>query len=207
MTLTSKQKKSLWIVAGVLVTLHFAPNLLLTARRAMASRQQTAAVQKPSPRRPQAAELNQAGPPPFPVDPENAQFRRLVGDWIGGGILLNRGACHMGFQLKPLPGKPGYRGYSTLSCNPSLALLGKSASRENMAKDAINAMTPTSTIMTGEAKDGEIDFHIDKTIGTPPDGCVITGFNVMPFGEQIAVEWQAGTCPGGHMILKRVTNL
>jgi hypothetical protein len=35
----------------------------------------------------------------------------------------------------------------------------------------------------------------------------MTGFRVSPFADQIAVQWEAGTCQGGQMVLNRVTNL
>ena len=68
-------------------------------------------------------------------------------------------------------------------------------------------MTPTSAIMSGAVVNGEIVFHIDKAIGTPLDGCIWTGFTVSPFADQIAAQWQAGTCQGGQMVLNRVSYL
>jgi hypothetical protein len=141
-------------------------------------------------------------PPPAPMSPEdelNAQAVKMTGDWLGAGILQNRGLCRIGLQIRPAPDKPGnYTGYSTTSCNPSLALLGHAATRENMAKDTINAMTPTSVIMTGAAEGGEIVFHISEAIGTPTNSCPMTGFKASPFGEQVAVQWQAEPCKGGR---------
>jgi hypothetical protein len=71
----------------------------------------------------------------------------------------------------------------------------------------INGVTPTSTIMSGAVVKGDLVFHVDKAIGIPADGCPWTGVTVSPFGEQVAIEWQAGTCKGGQMILNRVTNV
>jgi hypothetical protein len=207
MPITDKQKKQfVWAGAALLGVCYFAPSLVNATRHAFS--RPDPVIAKPSPVHVAAAP---PPPPPAPVSPEdalNAQAAKMAGDWLGAGILQNRGLCRIGLQIRPVPDKPGnYTGYSTTGCNPSLALLGHAATRENMAKDTINAMTPTSVIMSGAAKGGEIVFQISEAIGTPPDGCPVSAFKASPFGEQIAVQWQAEPCKGGQLILNRVTNL
>jgi hypothetical protein len=141
-----------------------------------------------------------------PEDALNAQAAKMMGDWSGGGLLPARGLCKVGLQIKPDPLKAGsYSGFSTTSCNPAFAMVGRS--RQEMTQKVLADITPVSLIMSGSAVKGEIHFQIDKAVGTPSDGCAITGFSATPFGEQVMAQWQAGTCQGGQMVLNRVTNL
>lgn len=204
MPVTEKQKKLIWVGAALLGAYYFAPSLINAARHSFSHPQ--AEVAKPSPIR--IAPVNQPAPL-TPIQASNAQVaRQLTGDWIGAGVLPARGLCRIGLQIKPDPLKPGsFTGYSTTGCNPALALTGQAANRQNRAQAAIASMTPVSVIMTGSISGAEMDFTVDKNIGAPPDGCVITGFTASPFGEMLAAEWKAGTCPAGQMILKKATNI
>jgi hypothetical protein len=209
MKLTDKQKKLIWIAVAVLAVLHFAPRFLLMTHQMMVTNRNV--QQKPPAGRP-------AMPTPLAAQPKpgtdangnplpDLRFVRLTGDWMGGGILPNRGVCRMGFELRLLPGTTGYTGYSTLTCGPSLPFSGKPQTRENQTASALAQMTPISTILSGQVQDKSIVFHVDQQIGTSPDGCPITGFSATPFGEQIAVSWQAGNCQGGNMIMQRVAKI
>jgi hypothetical protein len=204
MQITDKQRRFAWI-GGALVAIYFAaPWIINTVRNASTPTQ--AAVAKPSAAH--IAPLPPAPPPP-PISPEdalNAQAAKMMGDWSGGGLIPARGLCKVGLQIKPDPLKPGsYSGYSTTSCNPAFAMVGRS--RQEMTQKVLTGITPVSLIMSGSAVKGEIHFQIDKAVGLSAD-CPITGFSATPFGEQVMAQWQAGeTCQGGQMILNRVTNL
>jgi hypothetical protein len=204
MPITDKQRKMIWTGAILFCLYYFVPALVSAGRHAFTAEQP--AITKPSP-------AHVAVSPPMDAATQQAvasaaQFDKLAGDWTNSVMLPNRGLCKLALQLRTVPGKPGsYNGYSTTSCMLSLALLGHSATRENMAKDSINSMTPTSTIMTGTVTGGQIVFHIDQAIGTPPEGCTpMESFRASPFADQVAVEWRAGAC-SGQMVLNRVTNL
>jgi len=205
MPITDKQRKLIWVGAALAGAYFLAPTLINHARQAFSTPEVT--VVKPSPAKPAPI-----APQPVVISPQQASdaqvARQLTGDWIGAGVLPARGLCRIGLQIKPDPQTPGnFIGYSTTSCNPAFALTGQTGTRENRARAAAVAITPTSVIMTGKAGANAIDFTIDKSIGVPMDGCAITGFTASPFGEMLAVEWKAGTCQGGQMILKKVPSI
>jgi hypothetical protein len=203
MQITDKQRKFAWIGGGLVAIYFAAPWIINTVRNASTPTQ--AATAKPSAAH--IAPLPPAPPPP-PISPEdalNAQAAKMLGDWSGGGLIPARGLCKVGLQIKPDPLKPGgYSGYSTTSCNPAFAMVGRS--RQEMTQKVLTDITPVSLIMSGAAVKGEIHFQIDKAVGLSAD-CPITGFSATPFGEQVMAQWQAETCQGGQMILNRVTNL
>jgi len=206
MQVTDKQRKLIWAGAALIGICYFAPSVITKIHQASAPEEPV--VAKPSPVRVALPPAPRPNPEALKAAATAAEFNRLAGDWSGAALLPSRGLCKLGMQIRTIPDKPAtYKGYSTTSCNISLALMGKRASKENMARDTINAMTPTSTIMTGEIVNGQIAFRIDSNIGVPPDGCAVTAFTVSPFADQIAAQWQAGTCQGGQMVLNRVSNL
>jgi hypothetical protein len=68
----------------------------------------------------------------------------------------------------------------------------------------IRQMEPVSAELTGSLENGAITFHVDKVIGIPWDGCTLTSYSITSFGsQQIAAQWQEGSCPGGQLILVR----
>jgi hypothetical protein len=209
MQVTDKQRKLIWVGAALIGAYYLIPPIINTVRGA--SPPPPAVEAKPSPVR----AIVPPPPPPSPADPAvlkaaatTAAFDKLAGNWFNAAVLPYHGLCRIGLQIKTVPDKPGtYTGYSTTTCNPYIALTGKPATRANIGQANIESMAPTSIIMTGDIENGAIVFRIDRNIGIPPDGCAITGFNVSPFAEQIAAQWQAGTCRGGQMILNRVSNL
>jgi hypothetical protein len=208
MPITDKQRKLIWAGAAIIGVYYFAPSLINASRQAVAPA--PAVVAKPS-------LVHIAAPAPPPPDPAalqaaatSAQFGRLSGNW-SGGATLPQGMCRLALQLRTIPEKPGgYSGYSTMICNPSLVLLSQRMPKQERDIEIAKSMTPASTIMSGSVENNAIVFHIDKNIGIPLGGCVITGFTVSPFGgEQIAAQWQAGapSCQGGQMVPNRVSNL
>jgi hypothetical protein len=208
MQVTDKQRKFIWAGAALIGICYFAPSIITKVRQAAAP--QEPVITKPSPTR--LAPLPPPQPAPDPAAIKEAatvaELNKLAGNWFNAAVLPYHGLCRIGLQIRAVPDKPGtYTGYSTTSCNPYIALTGKPATKENMAQQAIGSMVPTSVIMTGDVENGQIVFHVDRNIGTPPDGCAVTGFSVASFAEKIAVQWQAGTCQGGQMILNRVASL
>ena len=209
MQLTDKHRRFAWI-GGALIAIYFVAPWAINLVRQVSTPTE-AATSKPS-----AAHIAQVAPapPPPPPDPvalqlaaTAAQFNKLAGDWSGAAVLPSHGLCKLILQIRTVADKPAtYTGYSTTQCNPYLALTGKTATRENKARVAVESMTPTSVIMTGTVADNAIVFHVDRNIGTPPDGCAVTGFTVSPFADQVAAQWQAGTCQGGQLVLNRASN-
>lgn len=119
----------------------------------------------------------------------------LSGTWKGQGALSGRGVCTLKLELREGQAPGGYSGYSTLSCvTPSVRGRAKSASRVN----------PAAAVLTGVPENGSIRFRVDKTIEADANGCAATSFTATPFGtNQIAVQWQEGSCQGGQVLLSK----
>jgi hypothetical protein len=204
MKLTDKQRKYAWIGAAVLGVLYLGPSVLHSIQQAVtANRAAHAAIMKPTPIRvaPKTAAV-------VPSPPRDPAAMRLLGVWKATQDLPARGLCTLSVQVKRDPIQPEvFQGYSTISCLPSLSIVGARPTAANRALDAANARTPTSTIMSGALEDGSIRFHIDRLIGIPVNGCQITGFSLTPFGDgAVAAEWQNAPCPQGEMILHHPGN-
>lgn len=117
----------------------------------------------------------------------------LSGTWRGQGVLSGRGVCTLKLELREGQAPSSYSGYSTLSC--------VNASARGRANPA-SRMNPAASILTGVPQSGSIRFHVDKTIGADANGCTATSFTATPFGtNQIAVQWQEGSCQGGQILL------
>jgi hypothetical protein len=119
----------------------------------------------------------------------------LSGTWKGQGALSGRGVCTLKLELREGQAPSSYSGYSTLSCvNPSVRGRANPASR----------MNPAAAVLTGVPESGSIRFHVDKTIEADANGCAATSFTATPFGtNQIAVQWQEGSCQGGQILLSK----
>jgi hypothetical protein len=205
MQVTDKQRKLIWAAAGILALSYLAPHVIHMMRQAKAAPEPVTA--KPSP----VHIAPVPTPPPDPValqaQAEAAEFNKLMGDW-SGAATLPQGMCRLALQLRPVADKPAhYAGYSTMTCNPTLVLLSEHVPKQQRDIDLAKAMTPTSAIMSGAVENNAIVFHIDTNIGMPISGCAITGFTVSPFADQVAAQWQSGTCQGGQMVLNRVSNV
>jgi hypothetical protein len=202
MKLTDTQRKWLWIAGIALVVLHFAPRFIATIRQA---------ANPPAPPKPSAAHVAQVEPavvivpPVITVDP---QITNAMGIWLGQTVRPDQAtSCLLRLELKPTPLKPGdYTGYSTMSCGPTLALIGQRISQSGEAKAILTQMMPVSTILTGPAMNGALQLHASQTIGAPHDGCTVTDLTLTPFGDNnISVKWLESpeTCHGGDMLLRR----
>jgi hypothetical protein len=112
MQLTEKQKKYLWIAAGVLAVIHFGPGILMRARNTFAH---PAVLAKPSAARPA---LQQA-PPPAPPAPEIAAATRYGGVWMGDTILPDMNRCSLKLEIRLSDDVPKkLKGYVSKSCVP-----------------------------------------------------------------------------------------
>jgi len=201
MQITDKQRKFLWIAAGILAVVYLGPSLVNAVRMSIARAMAPAYAPKPSPAHlaPQTVTVNANSRPSTGIDPK---LLKLIGNYTGGAVLADRGFCRLSVQIKPNADLPGeFTGYSTMSCGPNFLARGRAAGQ---AATNLAALTPISTSMTGTPAGSAIAFTVDKNFGIPIDGCPISSMTVTPFaGSQIAAEWKAGSCHGGQLILNR----
>jgi hypothetical protein len=205
MTLTDKQRKYAWIGAAVLGVIYLGPAAIRSIRQAVLTNQAArAAVNKPSPIR-VAPSPSIVVTPSLPIDPA---IIHLLGSWQAGADLPERGRCIMTLQVKRDADRPGIlNGFETVHCLQSAALTGNAASVQGRARDVVTANTATSVIMSGKPEGSSINFHIDRLVGIPVNGCKITAYSATPFGDgAIAVEWKDAPCPDGNLILRHPGN-
>jgi hypothetical protein len=121
MKLTDKQRKALWIAAGVLTVVHFVPNVVNAVRQQSAAYRFAHAKPSPAVLAPDRASTRPAPPVPVAspapaapsVPPEVAELSKLVGIWGASVPRPNLGMCDIRLELKPGEEKPGFIGYST----------------------------------------------------------------------------------------------
>lgn len=198
---TSKQKRWL-LIGGILLAVWYFGLPAINSyrqqeayRRAIAARQEAAAKAAK-----QASPLPAAGA----SNPASASLDALAGIWQGGAVLP-QGMCGLKLELRRKPGDADhFAGYPVLGCMPIPGNpTGQAAGTE--AQRMIASANPMSAVLTGTPQNGSIMFTVDKVIGQTVAGCSMTGMTATPFGgDQIAVEWQEGTCPGGHLLVKRI---
>jgi hypothetical protein len=160
--LTQKQIKTVWIVAAVLVIIHFTPRFIQTVRQQFSH--------APVPARPAMAI-----PPPRPVPvPVNAQGlspevqTHFLGAWEGSQYTANNDQCKVHLELRPSPDQPGsISGYETRSCFNIPQFMSGKAPQGGLAA-AMKEYSPVATVLTGKFADGEITFNVEKTIGSSP---------------------------------------
>ena len=201
--LTEKNRKLAWIGAG-LVAIYFAGPWLMNTAHYVFAGSTAPPAKKPSPihTTPQVEVPKATRSPSF--DPEIVS---MIGSYGGAGLVPGLGFCQVALQIKRNADKSDeFTGYSSTRCNPSLALTGKVASRENMARDTLAAMSPTSVVARGEVKNGAIHFSVTNNIGVPADNCPISELTATPFASgEIALQWQATEqCMPGQMILRKL---
>ena len=199
--LTEKQKKTAWIVAGVLLFIHFLPGMVRTIAQAVASRQHR--VQPATPPKvslPAPVAVRQAAPAP-----PTAALTKFAGVFEGAQFLPNNDQCRVHLEIRPSPDRPGFiSGYETRSCfNVSQFVAGKSQART--LADAMREASPVSTVMTGSPDNGDISFQVDNVIGTSPFVCPMVSYRTSAFGaKSIVAQWRAVDCPEGSIVLTRV---
>jgi len=125
-------------------------------------------------------ELNTASVPP--------RMSGLNGIWGGRLALANRGNCNLRFEFHDDFSAPNqYKGFFQLWC-------GNNIDRAN----------PEAATLTGEGKEGTIEFKLATLIGTDSHGCAPSTLTVIPFGAgQIVGKWTETACPGGHVVMQR----
>jgi hypothetical protein len=194
-----KNRKYLWAAGAVLVFLYFTPAALQSFRQTAYYRQQAEAKARAQAGKGavQAAPSAAAIPSPSPTPLSN-----LTGMWQGQQAQSNRDLCQMALEMRD-NGAGGLAAYPRISCVALMPYL-PGPHKLTAAQAAAKSMSPVSAVLTGNRKDGAVAFHVDKTIGATFDGCAMTSFTVTPFGnDEVAAEWQNGTCGGGQIMLRR----
>lgn len=195
--LTNQQKKWAWIAGAILLTVHFAPNVINAMHHAFSST--PAVLPKPSP-----AQVAPAPPPP-PPSREVIAAGKYGGIWVGDALMPDQNRCSIRLEIRlsdEVPKK--LKGYESKSCVPLFPLAGGRIGRGSIA-DVIRATSPVSAVMTGTAQESGIRFTVDQNIGTPGDGCTLSGFTITDFGlGQVQAEWQESTCSSARMLLRKV---
>jgi len=197
-----KQKKFLAIAGIAVAVFYFFPAFFNAYQRAAYIRQMQA-IQAARAQAAQKSSPLPASPPQLPADDKSgmtpATFNNLLGVWQGGGAVPNRGMCNLKLELRKAPTPGQLTGFPTLFCMPA------TLQAMRPGNPALMQITPAAAVLTGTAKDGAIDFQVTRVL-SKGSGCEMTGFTVTPFGnDQIAAQWQEGTCPGGELQLKLVT--
>ena len=189
------------------------------ALRSRAARKPSAVVRAAAPvSRPAppvaAAPVAPPPPPPAPPTPEEiqaAQLAKLAGTVWGGTVPVpSIGFCEIRLEIKAAEGKPGFTGYSTMSCKNVLRFRPGQRSNPQNASGEMAAMLPVSAILSGEIKNGKIELLQEQAIGAR-EGCNITAASLVNFGDNnLAVTWKEGplaSCVGGQVVMHRVNGL
>jgi hypothetical protein len=208
-----KNKRFLWAAAAVVLFIYNAPSCRTLipypghGQRAPArsSRLQPAAPARAVATAPAAAataagKTSAVNPPTISVA-DAALFANFFGDWLGRSALPRHRMCTLKFELRENhePERP-FAGYSNLVCTPFWPYQPGRA-RMDSAAILTASQSPMSAILSGTPKNGSIQFHVDKTLGS---NCPMTALTLTPFGaKQIAVEWEDTFCGGGQMVLTR----
>ena len=198
--LTDKQKKIAWIIALVLVVLHFANPLIMTIRQRLSAPPAPALFQKPAAAASQAR-AQVAPPSQWAPDPSS----KWTGIYLGTVLSPNQDSCQMRLEIRNSDEKPGnYAGYLTRRCIPASPLMGGKITQQKIP-DILKDTNPISGIFSGPVVDGTLELHLDKSVGTAPDGCELTDYEISPFGQlQMAAQWKAGSkCPAGQILLSK----
>lgn len=203
--MNSNHKRKWWILGAALAALYFTPQALRSFRETAAYRQRMEALNA-------RAQATRAGgvsapapsaPGSAPAPTPNAAQGRLTGLWEGRQAQPTRDLCQIALEMRD-NGKSELAGYSQVHCVPMMPFL-PGPRKLDPGTAAFRSLTPVAAVLTGTLKEGAVEFHVDRTVGTTFDGCVITSFKVTPFGnDQVAAEWRNGTCGGGQMMLRKI---
>jgi hypothetical protein len=202
MNTEKKNRKPWWALAAVLVFIYFWPAARRSFNDAASYRDQGQGMDFRNPN----LRLPARQPAPTPNLPAPAALTPipdgLTGVWAGQQAQNTQEWCALNLEMRDKQAGE-MAGFVKLICYPlPTYYLGKTKIDRSIAY--LKTMTPLSAILTGTMKNGAIAFRVDKTIGTAPDGCNLTGFTVTPFGSgEVAVDWQKGACPGGQMTLRK----
>ena len=156
--------------------------------------------------------------PPSPEEVRAEQLSKLAGAVWSGSLPVNGvGICEIRLELKPGTEKPGFTGYSTMSCaNVQRFRPGQRTNAQNANKAILDA-TPVSAVLSGVIENGSIELHQDTAYGADSVGCNVISFSLSPFAEQMGAKWKEGlsdwkenpksVCPAGEVIMHRVRGL
>lgn len=202
--LTDKQKKAAWIVAGVLVFIHFfLPGIASSMRHAF-THNAPAVLPKPSPMR-----TAPVPPPTPPPSPEALAAGKYGGVWAGDELMPDQNRCGIRLEIRLSDDMPKkLKGYESKTCIPVQPLAGGKGARGNIA-GIIRETAPLSAVLTGTPSGEGITFTVDSIIGTPYDGCNLIGMTITGFGQgQVQAQWQSQSspqapCPDNRMLLKK----
>jgi len=219
MKLTDKQKKALWIAGAVLIVIHYAPTFINMVRQQSAGYRTAQAKPSPIPAPDRASQrLIRPSLPDAPsVSPEAMELSKLVGLWAGGMPVPGMaGGCEIRLELKAGTEKPGFTGYSTMSCANVQRFRPGQRNLQNLDKVLLDA-TPVSAILSGVIEGDNIVLRQDRAFGAESNGCNIVEFILTPFSELMGASWKEGTanwkqepvssCPNGQVIMHRVRAL
>ncbi len=191
MNLTDKQKKGLWILAGVLVIIHFfLPGIVTTVRHAF-THTAPAVLPKPSP----------AVPMPPPAPPSSTVNQKLIGYysgvWMGSMTTAKFDKCDLRLELRQdQEDLTKMMGYLTKTCVPFANIQHRSAS------SLVLAANPETSVMVGVINADSIVFAIDQTTGMQPGDCPLSAFSTRIFGlTGLNAEWKQGNCSSGTAML------
>lgn len=202
MNTDSNDRKWMWAAIIVVAVLYFTPQVMQSFRQAAFYRQQ---AQNPQVQNGRALPTNAVAParsmvPGNPVAPVARPMPSLlVGTWQGQQMQAGRKLCTLTLEMREsTPDVMG--GYAKLTCYP-LPVAGQA---HYPAQNIARYLSPTAAVLSGRIENGAVAFRIDKTIGTTPEGCALSEFNVSSFGnDQVAAQWEIGACGKGEVIAQR----
>jgi hypothetical protein len=202
MNTQSNSRTWMWVAIIIVAVLYFTPQVMQSFRQAAFYRQQALNAQLQNNR----ALPTGAVSPAMPVVPGNPVMPTarpapslLVGTFQGQQMQAGHRVCNLVLEMRE--GAPGVLGgYAKLTCYP-LAIPGQSGyPQQNVAR----YLSPSAAVLSGHVENGVVAFHIDKTIGATPEGCVLSAFTVSSFGnDQVAAQWEIGACGKGQVIAQR----
>jgi hypothetical protein len=202
-----RNRKLLWAAGAVLVFLYFAPSALQSFRQATFYRQQAEARASAQAGRGTAQAAAPSASPTnvsanAPATAATIPMSNFTGMWQGQQAQPNRDLCQMALEMRDNAG--GLSAYPRINCVALMPYL-PGPHKLNPEQATAKSMSTVSAVLTGTRKDGAVAFHVDKAIGATFDGCALTSFTVTPFGnDEVAAEWQNGTCERGQIMLRRV---
>jgi hypothetical protein len=187
--------------------------------RAMGARKPSAgivraAVPRPVVPLPPPVVLPVAPPVSSPEEIEAAKLAGLLGNWGGTVPRPNLGMCAFKLKLEAGTEKPGFIGYSVLSCANLLQFRPGQRSNPKNANDAMLDSIPVEAILSGSAgKDGSIVLWQDKALGATRAGCNVISITLTPFEGHLQAAWKMGpvnwkespvnNCESGQLLLSR----
>jgi hypothetical protein len=205
------------VLGAAVLWLLFGGSLRSTVR-AMGSRKPSPVIVRTAPRpvAPAPPVVVPVAPPAPALPPDVVELNKLVGIW--GGSVPAEGAggglCEIRLEVKPGEEKPGFIGYSTISCARVPQFRPGQRSSPNRLGDWMQKAKPVSAILNGEIKNGSIELVQEKAIGSNESGCNIVSASLTPFTELMAVSWKSGpanwkeqpqsACGGGDVVMHRV---